>query len=64
MQVVGGALVLAAVILAETGRSAAPAAGVAEQPTTRNAELPEPSEQPTCAAPDRVTPSTAGQGRA
>ena len=64
VQVVGGALVLAAVILAETGRSAAPAAGVAEQPTTRNAELSEPSEQPTCAAPDRVTPSTAGQGRA
>jgi drug/metabolite transporter (DMT)-like permease len=47
-QVVGGALVLAAVILAETGRPAA-----ATRP-----------EQPTCAATDRVTPSTASQGRA
>jgi drug/metabolite transporter (DMT)-like permease len=48
VQVVGGALVLAAVILAETGRPAA-----AKRP-----------EQPTCAATDRVTPSTASQGRA
>ena len=51
MQVVGGVLVLVAVILAETGRSGSPAA--AERPG-----------QSTHAAPDRVAPSTAGQGRA
>ncbi len=48
VQVVGGVLVLVAVILAETGRAAS---------TAR-------SELPAHAAPDRVTPSTASQGRA
>jgi len=48
VQVVGGVLVLAAVILAETGR-----------PASADQQL-----QPTPAAPDRVAPSTASQGRA
>ena len=48
VQVVGGVLVLAAVILAETGR-----------PASADRQL-----QPTPAAPDRVAPSTASQGRA
>ena len=48
VQVVGGVLVLAAVILAETGR-----------PASADQQL-----QPTPAPPDRVTPSTASQGRA
>ena len=48
VQVVGGVLVLAAVILAETGRPAS----ADQQPL------------PTPAAPDRVAPSTASQGRA
>jgi len=46
--VMGGVLVLAAVILAETGR-----------PASADQQL-----QPTPAPPDRVTPSTASQGRA
>jgi len=48
VQVVGGVLVLAAVLLAETGRPAS----ADQQPL------------PTPAAPDRVAPSTASQGRA
>ena len=48
VQVMGGVLVLAAVILAETGR-----------PASADQQL-----QPTPAPPDRVTPSTASQGRA
>ena len=64
VQVVGGALVLAAVILAETGRSAEPTTGLPEGSATPSAGQSGPPEQPTCAAPDRVTTSTAGQGRA
>jgi drug/metabolite transporter (DMT)-like permease len=48
VQVVGGVLVLAAVLLAETGRPSS----ADQQPL------------PTPAAPDRVAPSTASQGRA